>query len=180
MNIDLAALPAAAETLQHMVRAPASERASFAEAQAEIERLRLIIRKLQRSQFGRRAEQLDNDQLARAESRIEAKTPSPQTRTEQASLPPHLERADVRLDLDHQTCSCCGGRLHLIGETVIEMLDHVPARLRVIRMVCANAARRIAGGCAAASDYCNQAMHSSIAGLIMSDCMMFSLTCSTR
>ncbi len=145
MNIDLAALPADVETLQHMVRALASERASFTEAQAEIERLHLIIRKLQRSQFGRRAEQLDNDQLqlglddlnadlARAESRIEAKTPSPRPRTERASLPPHLERENVRLDLDHQTCFCCGGRLHLIGETVSEMLDHVPARLRVIRI----------------------------------------------
>ena len=38
--------------------APASR-----EAQAEIERLNLIIKKLQRSQFGRRAERLDDDQL---------------------------------------------------------------------------------------------------------------------
>jgi hypothetical protein len=37
-----------------MVRSLASERASLSEAQAEIERLRLIIKKLQRSQFGRR------------------------------------------------------------------------------------------------------------------------------
>src|SRR5229473_948359 len=29
---------------------------------------------------------------------------------------------------------CCGGELHVIGETVSEMLDHVPARLRVIRI----------------------------------------------
>jgi transposase len=28
----------------------------------------------------------------------------------------------------------CGGVLHAIGETVSEMLDHVPARLRVIRI----------------------------------------------
>ncbi len=32
-------------------------------AQAEIERLRLIVQKVQRSQFGRRAERLDDDQL---------------------------------------------------------------------------------------------------------------------
>jgi transposase len=30
--------------------------------------------------------------------------------------------------------ACCGGVLHAIGETVSEMLDHVPARLRVIRI----------------------------------------------
>ena len=40
----------------------------------------------------------------------------------------------MRLDLEHQACPCCGGELHLIGETVSEMLDHVPARLRVIRI----------------------------------------------
>ncbi len=31
-------------------------------------------------------------------------------------------------------CPCCGGALHAIGETVSEMLDWVPARLRVIRI----------------------------------------------
>jgi transposase len=146
MNLDLAALPDDVATLKNLVRALASERTSLSEAQAEIERLRLIIRKLQRLQFGRRAEQLDDDQLqlglddlnadlAKVESRIEAQAPpSPQARKDRASLPSHLEREEVRLDLDHQTCSCCGGNLHLIGESVSEMLDHVPARLRVVRI----------------------------------------------
>jgi len=39
MNIELAALPDDAETLQRMVRTLASERASLTKAQAEIERL---------------------------------------------------------------------------------------------------------------------------------------------
>jgi transposase len=38
-----------------MVRTLAAERAAVAEAQTEIERLRLIIQKLKRCQFGRRA-----------------------------------------------------------------------------------------------------------------------------
>jgi hypothetical protein len=63
MDIDLATLPDDVETLQRMVRSLASERASLSEAQAEIERLHLIIKKLQRSQFGRLAEQLDDGQL---------------------------------------------------------------------------------------------------------------------
>ena len=63
MDIDLAALPDDVETLQRMVRTLAAERTSLSEAQAEIERLRLIVQKLQRSQFGRRAERLDDDQL---------------------------------------------------------------------------------------------------------------------
>ena len=55
MDIDLAALPNKVETLQQLVRSLAAERATLTEAQAEIERLNLIIKKLQRSQFGRRA-----------------------------------------------------------------------------------------------------------------------------
>jgi len=55
-------------------------------------------------------------------------------RTDRPSLPAHLIREDMRLDLEHHACPCCGGELHAIGETVSEMLDHVPARLRVIRI----------------------------------------------
>ncbi len=63
MNIDLAALPDDVATLQRMVRTLAAERPNHTAAQAEIERLRLIVAKLRRSQFGRRAERLDDDQL---------------------------------------------------------------------------------------------------------------------
>jgi transposase len=96
MNIDLAALPDDVETLQRMVRTLATERASLTEAQAEIERLRLIVQKLQRSQFGRRAERLDDDQLQLGFedvntdiARVEASLPSatvktPRSRPDQA------------------------------------------------------------------------------------------------
>jgi transposase len=146
MDIDLAALPDDVDTLQRMVRTLATERVNLTEAQAEIERLRLIVQKLQRSQFGRRSERLDDDQLLlgfddlNADiARIEATLPptaakAPRMRAERPSLPAHLPREDLRLDLDHQACPCCGGELHVIGETVSEMLDHVPARLRVIRI----------------------------------------------
>jgi transposase len=148
MNIDLAALPDDVETLQRLVRALAAERTSLTEANAEIERLNLIIKKLQRSQFGRRAEQLVDDQLqlgledlntdlARVEASLplpQAETGTPKTQDERPSLPAHLTREDVRLDVEHQACPCCGSTLHLIGETVSEMLDHIPARLRVIRI----------------------------------------------
>jgi transposase len=148
MDIDLAALPNDVVTLQQMVRSLAAERANLCEAQAEIERLRLIVQKLQRSQFGRRAERLDDNQLqlgfedlgadiARVEATLPsaaAKMPSPRLLTDRPSIPAHLPREDRRLDLDHQACPCCGGELHRIGETVSEMLDHVPARLRVIRI----------------------------------------------
>jgi transposase len=146
MNIDLSALPDDVETLQQLVRSLAAERTSLNEAQAEIERLHLIIKKLQRCQFGRRAERLDDDQLhlsfedlevelARTEAKLPAaKTKAAKPEMERPSLPAHLQREDVRFDVESQACPCCGGALHLIGETVSEMLDHVPARLRVIRI----------------------------------------------
>lgn len=123
------------------------ERTTLSEAQAEIERLRLIVQKLQRLQFGRRAERLDGDQLdlgledlgadiARAEELlpiVRSKEPAARDRSDRPSLPDHLQREDVRLDLEAQHCPCCGGALHAIGETVSKMLDWVPARLRVIR-----------------------------------------------
>jgi transposase len=148
MDIDLAALPDDVETLQKLVRAFAAERTSLSEANAEIERLNLIIKKLQRSQFGRRAEQFDDQQLQLGLedlntdlARVEASLPlppadadTPKVQDERPSLPAHLAREDVRLDVEHQACPCCGGALHLIGETTSEMLDHLPARLRVIRI----------------------------------------------
>jgi hypothetical protein len=115
MNIDLAALPDDVDTLQRMVRTLAAECGTLTEAEAEIERLRLIIQKLQRSQFGRRAERLDDDQLlfgfddlnadiARVEATLPLKTVKPsRLRADRPSLPAHLPRENIRLDLDHQT-----------------------------------------------------------------------------
>ena len=148
MDIDLAALPDDVETLQRMVRSLAAERTALSEAQAEIERLQLIVQKLQRSQFGRRAERLDADQLqfgfedldadlAQAEARLPlagGQDVRGSVAERRPSLPAHLPREDRQLDIEQQACPCCGGPLHLIGETVSEMLDHVPARLRVIRI----------------------------------------------
>ena len=146
MDIDLAALPDDVETLRRLVRTLAAERTALSDAQAEIERLRLIVQKLQRSQFGRRAERLDDEQLqfgfedleadlARAEAKLPpAADKAPRAKQpHRPSLPAHLPREDMRLDIDSQACPCCGGALHLIGEAVSEMLDHVPARLRVNR-----------------------------------------------
>lgn len=51
MDIDRAALPEDVETLQALVRSLAAERTALSEAQAEIERLRLIVQKLQLSHW---------------------------------------------------------------------------------------------------------------------------------
>src|SRR4051795_4633132 len=122
-------------------------------AQAEIEKLRLLIRQLQRGQFGRRSERLDPDQLqlgledleqtaaaaeaAQEEAAARGSTPrTPRVRRRNlGSLPVHLPRVEVLVDLEDKNCPCCGGALHVIGEDTSEMLDIVPAvpRVRVIR-----------------------------------------------
>jgi transposase len=118
-------------------------------AQAEIEKLRLLIRQLQRGQFGRRSERLDPDQLqlgledleqavAAAEAAQEAAsrgsgTPRPPRvrRRNLGALPAHLPRVEALVDIEDKSCPCCGGAMHAIGEDTSEMLDIVPAQLRV-------------------------------------------------
>src|SRR3954470_22651925 len=122
-------------------------------AQAEVEKLRLLIRQLQRNRFGRRSERLDPDQLqlgledlgqtvAAAEAaQEEAATRSGTPRVPRArrrnlgALPAHLPRVEVLVDVGDKSCPCCGGAMHVIGEDASEMLDIVPAvlRVRVIR-----------------------------------------------
>jgi len=152
VDIDLAALPSDIHSLHQLVRdlaaQVADDRSELAQAQAEIDRLKLIIRRFQRAQFGRRSERIDGDQLALGLedldadiARLQARHPatsaydsSPQPTLSQNGLPDHLPREDVALDIEERVCPCCGGALHLIGETVSEMLDFVPARLRVLRI----------------------------------------------
>jgi transposase len=47
------------------------------------------------------------------------------------ALAAHLARVEVVVDIDAKACPCCGGSLHQIGEDRAEMLDYVPAQLRV-------------------------------------------------
>ena len=46
-------------------------------------------------------------------------------------MPAHLPRVEVLVDIEDKSCPCCGGALHVIGEDTSEMLDIVPAQLRV-------------------------------------------------
>src|SRR3954451_19730852 len=122
-------------------------------AQAEIEKLRLLIRQLQRGRFGRRSERLDPDPLqlgledleqtvapaeaAQEEVTARSGTPRPPRvrRRNLGALPAHLPRVEVLVDVEDKSCPCCGGALHVIGEDASEMLALVPAvlRVRVIR-----------------------------------------------
>jgi transposase len=160
VDIDLAALPSNVDTLHRLVRdlaaQVADDRSELAQAQAEIERLRLIIRRFQRAQFGQRSERIDGDQLALGLedldadiARLQACHPAASAHvtlppaSHRQGLPEHLPREDVAIDIDEHVCSCCGGALHVIGETISEMLDFVLAQLRVLRI------RRPKHGCRA-------------------------------
>jgi transposase len=46
-------------------------------------------------------------------------------------LPAHLPRVEMLVDVEDKSCPCCGGTMHPIGEDTSEMLDLVPAQLRV-------------------------------------------------
>ena len=136
-------LPDDPEALKAMLLA---ERAAHA---AESERLKQIIKELQRHRFGRRAESLPIDQLelaleevqqGEAEDEAAAEAKDPERRKEHAakrrgnrgSLPAHLPRIEQVVDIEDQSCPCCAGALHRIGEDVAERLDVVPAQFRVL------------------------------------------------
>jgi transposase len=42
-----------------------------------------------------------------------------------------LPRYEVVIDVAHDACPCCGGKMHCIGEVSTEQLDIAPAQLRV-------------------------------------------------
>ena len=147
-------LPEDIEALHDLLRGVAAER-DAARAERDVlaeqnDRLRQLLRQLQRMQFGRRSEKLDPDQLqlsledveqalargaAEAEKR-EPQSPAAGTRRRaetRPSLPPHLPRIEVVIAPEDTACPCCGGAMHIIGEEIAERLDVVPAQFRVIR-----------------------------------------------
>jgi hypothetical protein len=133
------ALPDDPETLKAMLLAE----------RCESERLRQIIKELQRHRFGRRAETLPEDQMllgledveqVAAYSETAHDVSAPESREARArkrrgnrgALPAHLPRIEVVVDIDNKTCPCCQGELHRIGEDRSERLDLVPAQFRIL------------------------------------------------
>jgi transposase len=113
------------------------------------ERLVAIIKELQRHRFGRRAETLPEGQMllgledveqvaASGEAEIDAANAAERTnrsakrRMNRGSLPAHLPRVEMVVDIDDRTCPCCGNAMHRIGEDTGERLDIVPAQFRVL------------------------------------------------
>ena len=141
MRLDLDNLPQDPALLHRLVRDMAG---LIEHRDDEISRLQSIIKQLQRAQYGRRSEQLDPGQLALALDDLDADLAErgsvaptaepPSAVARRKPLPDHLSREDRVLDIETEACVCCGGALHAIGESVSEILDWVPATLRVIRI----------------------------------------------
>jgi transposase len=149
VQIDLDMLPDDPAILQQMLRDVVAAAAhQHGALQAENDKLRLLIQRLLRQQFGRRSEQLSPDQLQlgledleqsvaenqagqdAADAQAGRRRPAPPRRNHGA-LPEHLPRYEVLIDVERRDCPCCGGMLHAIGELRTEQLDIAPAQLRV-------------------------------------------------
>ncbi len=123
---------------------------------AELERLRLVIARLQRLQFGRKSEKIERqiEQLELQLEDLEARTAEERQQTEKTlppaaaavfapairkpgrrPLPDHLPREVEVHEPQHEGCPACGGTLSKLGEDVSEVLEYVPARFKVIRHV---------------------------------------------
>ena len=146
-------LPTDVEALHALVAAARAERdTAIAErdhALSQIDRLRHLLRQLQRAQFGRRSEKLDPEQLLLALEDIEqaiagnearedkrdaatAKARADRRRVNRGALPAHLPRVDVTIEPEDTNCPCCRAPMHVIGEETSQRLDVVPAQFRVI------------------------------------------------
>jgi len=137
---------------------PATLKAVLTAALAEIERLHQLIAGLQRHRFGRRSEKLDDaaveqgaedlgQALGEQQAGLEAaaasldppveppapRKPAPRkpAQRNRGALPAHLPRVELIVDIEDKACPCCRNPLHPIGEDVAEMLDYIPAQLRV-------------------------------------------------
>jgi transposase len=128
---------------------PGTLKAMLLAERTRAERLEQIIKEMQRHRFGRRAETLPEDQLllgfeeveqttASEEADREAKSPAEREarvskrRANRGSMPSHLPRVEMVVDVEDQNCPCCGGLLHVIGEDRAERLDIIPAQFRVL------------------------------------------------
>jgi transposase len=131
----------------------AAARAQLGTAAVEIEHLRAQLAALRRQRYGQSSERLDaaiaqlelrledleenaaEHQAARPNPTLPAARPRPRARAVRRPLPDHLPRETV-VHEPERLCACCEpGKLARLGEDVTEVLEKIPARLKVIRHV---------------------------------------------
>src|SRR5258706_1669394 len=136
-------LPEDIESLKRLVLA---QREQLQDRELLIEHLKLQIARLRRAQYGRSSEQLDAE-IAQLELTLEdlevSAAPSVTEPASVARMPAKPVRRPLPAALPRETithtpaCACpdCGGALRPAGEDVAELLEYVPARVKVIRHV---------------------------------------------
>jgi len=148
--LDHAALKAMVLAQQDTYRAEWEKyTATLSSRTGEIERLLLLVEKLQRMLFGSKSEkvlrqieqlelQLEDLHAANAVEELETATPAGRPATAKPfrrPLPEHLPREVHTHMPSHDACPDCGGRLRELGEDSAEMLERVRACFKVIRHV---------------------------------------------
>lgn len=128
----------------------AEREAALRGAERLIEQLRLQLAQLRRQQFGRSSEKLEAsiqqlelrlEDLEEAQGATAARTAAPAPRTSgrraaaRPPLPQHLPREDVLHHPGSVCPGCSGTHLSALGEDVTEVLETIPARLKVVRHV---------------------------------------------
>jgi len=144
----------------------ATARAQLGTAAVEIEHLRMQLAALRRQQYGQSSERLDAE-IVQLELRLEdleeseaerqaaipdpAPSPSnfptkPRAKAVRKPLPDHLPRETV-VHEPELVCGCCDrSKLACLGEDTTEVLEKIPARLKVIRHVRPRYACRVCEG----------------------------------
>ena len=149
---DIPSLPEDAVALRALVFATIAERdAAVSERDtllAQNDRLRHLLLKLTRMQFGAKSERLPEEQMqlglealeqaiAKEEAEAEKRDPglrkdnAAKRRASRGALPAHLPRIEVTLVPDDTACPCCRAPMTVIGEDRSERLDVIPAHYRV-------------------------------------------------
>ena len=129
--------------------------AALAARDTLIDTLRVQLAQLRRMTFGQSSEKLSL-QIEQLELTLEelegplyslwaaaadVRKDEPMAKAERLSpvrsLPPHLPRAEQRIEPEAGNCTCpdCGGALRPLGEDSDEMLDVLPVQWRVIRTI---------------------------------------------
>jgi transposase len=146
-------LPTDVAALQAQLAAARAERdAAIAERDhvlSQYDRLRHLLRQLQRAHFGRSSEKLDPEQLHLTFEDIEqaiaateaaddkqnpvgARARADKRRANRGALPAHLPRVHVTIEPADINCPCCRTPMHVIGEESSQRLDVIPAQFRVM------------------------------------------------
>jgi len=132
----------------------ATTRAELTGAKLLIEQMKAQLAKLRRMQFGRSSEKLDAqihqlelmlEDLEEGEAARTARSlnghdepgrqPPDRRQPVRRPLPDHLPREEI-VHSPGETCPGCGGtRFSKLGEDVTEVLEKIPARLKVIRHI---------------------------------------------